>query len=68
MAVTRIALVKTGVITDPGTVALLVTSAAVALPLVLSWLVRGTALGFLFERPARFRLSAPKRTALQPAE
>lgn len=68
MAVTRIALVKTGVITDPGTVALLVTSAAVALPLVLYWLVRGTALGFLFERPARFRLATQKRTALQPAE
>ncbi len=68
MAVTRIALVKTGIVTDPGTVALLVTSAAVIVPLALSWLVRGTALGFLFERPARFRLSEPKRIALQPAE
>jgi uncharacterized membrane protein YcfT len=68
MAVTRIALVKTGIVSDPGTVAFLVTSAAVTAPLALSWLVRGTVLNFLFERPARFRLSAPKRTALQPAE
>jgi uncharacterized membrane protein YcfT len=68
MAVTRIALVKTGIVTDPGTVSLLVTAAAVVAPLALSWLVRGSALGFLFERPDRFRLSAPKRTALQPAE
>ncbi len=68
MAVTRIALVKTGIVTDPGTVAFLVTSAAIIAPLVLHWLVRGTALNFLFERPARFRLSVPKRVALQPAE
>lgn len=68
MAVTRIALVKTGIVSDPGTVALLVTSVAVAAPLVLHWLVRGTAFRFLFERPARFRLSVPNRIALQPAE
>ncbi len=68
MAVTRIALVKTGIVTDPGTVALIVTSAAVTAPLVLHWLVRGTVLGFLFERPARFRLTPAKRSTLQPAE
>ncbi len=68
MAVTRTALVKTGVIGDPGTVAFLVTSAAVITPLVLYWMVRGTALKFLFERPARFHLAAPKRTTMQPAE
>lgn len=68
MAVTRIALKKTGMVTDPGTVAFLVTSAAVTAPLLLHWLVRGTAFRFLFERPARFHLSAPKRTTMQPAE
>ncbi|MGV3633443.1 MAG: acyltransferase family protein [Pseudorhodoplanes sp.] len=68
MAATRIALVKTGIISDPGTAALLVTSVAVAAPLVLHMLVRGTAFRFLFERPARFRLSAPKRIGMQPAE
>jgi uncharacterized membrane protein YcfT len=68
MAVTRIALAKSGIITDPGTVAMLVTMVAVTAPLILHRLVSGTALGFLFDRPARFRLSAPKRAALQPAE
>jgi len=68
MVVTRIALVKAGIITDPGTVAFLVTSVAVTTPLVLHWLVRGTALNFLFERPARFRLSERKHATLQPAE
>lgn len=68
MAVTRIALVKSGLITDPGTVALLVTTAAVTAPLAAYWLVRGTRLDFLFHRPARFHLSAPKTAALQPAE
>ncbi|MFZ5693618.1 MAG: acyltransferase family protein [Pseudomonadota bacterium] len=68
MAVTRIALVRTGIVTDPGTVAFLVTSVAVAVPLVLHMLVRGTAFRFLFERPDRFRLTVPKRTAMQPAE
>jgi uncharacterized membrane protein YcfT len=68
MAVTRMALVKTGMIADPGTVAFLVTSVAVAAPLVLHRLVRGTALRFLFERPSRFHLPASKRTTMQPAE
>lgn len=68
MAVTRIVLLKTAIITDPGTVAFLVTSAAVVAPLILYWLVRGTALNFLFERPARFRFAPAKRTTLQPAE
>jgi len=68
MAVTRIALTKSGLITDAGTVAALVTLVAVIVPLVLHRLVRGTAFSFLFERPDRFHLSTPGRTALQPAE
>jgi uncharacterized membrane protein YcfT len=68
MAVTRIVLVKTGMIADPGTVAFLVTSGAVAAPLVLHWLVRGTAFRFLFERPQRFHRTAPERATMQPAE
>jgi uncharacterized membrane protein YcfT len=67
MAATRIALVRSGVTTDPGMVALLVTGVAVTVPLIVYWLVRGTALDFLFHRPARFRLPASK-AALQPAE
>ena len=68
MAATRIALIKTGLIPDLGTVALITTAAALAGPLVLHWLVRGTRLGFLFERPAWLRLERPRRSALQPAE
>ena len=69
MAVTRICCVKTAIIADPGTVAALVTLVAVITPLVLHRLVRGTAFDFLFERPARFRLSrARNRPTLQPAE
>ena len=68
MAMTRLALVKSGIITDPGTVAALVTLAAVVVPLILRRLVRGSALDFLFYRPERFRLEPSKHAALQPAE
>jgi uncharacterized membrane protein YcfT len=68
MVVTRIALVKTHVVTDPGTVAALVTLAAVAAPLILHRFVRGTRLDFLFERPARFRLPRKSAATLLPAE
>ena len=69
MAVSRTLFIKSGVIPDIGTIALLVTIAGVAGPLLLYWIVRGTRLGFLFERPERFRLSAkPAAPMLQPAE
>ena len=68
MAVTRMAIVKTGMITDPGTVARSVTTVAVTAPLVLHWLVRRTALRFLFERPAAFWIAPKKPQALQAAE
>ena len=68
MAVTRVVLLKSGIVPDLGSVALIVTAAAVTGPLVLHWLVRGTRLSFLFERPDRFRLEPPRRAALQPAE
>jgi uncharacterized membrane protein YcfT len=68
MAVTRIALLKTGIITDLGTVALIVTAAGVTVPLVLRWFVAGTRLDFLFKRPAYFHIDGPRRVSLQPAE
>ncbi|MEX2128078.1 MAG: acyltransferase family protein [Xanthobacteraceae bacterium] len=68
MAVTRIVLLKTGIVTDIGTVALIVTAAGVAAPLVLHWLVNGTRFDFLFKRPALFHIDSPRRPALQPAE
>jgi uncharacterized membrane protein YcfT len=68
MATTRTLLVKFGWITDPGMLAAIVTSVAVIAPLLLYWVVRGTALNFLFERPERFRLATRRPTAMQPAE
>lgn len=68
MAVTRIVLLKMGIVSDLGTVALLVTAAGVAGPLVLHWLVTGTRFDFLFKRPSLFYIDRPRRPALQPAE
>jgi len=68
MAVTRIVLLKTGIVPDLGTVALFVTAAGVTVPLVLHWLVSGTRFDFLFRRPAFFHTDRQRRSALQPAE
>ena len=68
MAVTRTVLLKTGIVSDIGTVALIVTAMGVVVPLALHWLVRGTRLDFLFKRPAFFHLDRPRRTVMQPAE
>jgi uncharacterized membrane protein YcfT len=68
MAASRTALLKTGLIADLGTISLIVTAAGVIGPLLLFWLVRGTWLRFLFERPAAFWLTPKPRPALQPAE
>ena len=68
MGVTRILLVKTQVISDPGTAAAVVTAAAIVGPLILYVLVRGSRLNFLFERPARLHLNNRQRLKLQPAE
>jgi uncharacterized membrane protein YcfT len=67
MAVSRILLLSTGIISDLGTISLIVTASGVVFPLVLFWLVRGTPLRFLFERPAFARL-APAGARLVPAE
>lgn len=66
MAVTRVVLLKTGIITDLGAVSLIVTAAGVIVPLVFHWFVRGTRLDFLFVRPALFCIE--QRPRLQPAE
>ena len=69
MAATRVALLKTGVITDIGTFSVLVTAAGVIFPLVLFWAVRNTPARFLFERPAWAHLSHyGHRGTLVPAE
>ncbi|MCX5514911.1 acyltransferase [Kaistia algarum] len=56
MAVMRTLLLKTGVIPDLGWVSLIVTAFGVIVPILLFWVVRGTPLKFLFERPAWARL------------
>jgi uncharacterized membrane protein YcfT len=68
MAATRIALIKTGIITDLGTISLLVTAVGVIGALAWYWAVRGTPLRFLFERPDWARLKPAPAPALQPAE
>uniref|UniRef100_UPI003BA86C0E acyltransferase family protein n=1 Tax=Stappia sp. TaxID=1870903 RepID=UPI003BA86C0E len=71
MAVTRIVLLKTGIITDIGTISLLVTTAGVLGPLILFEIVRRTGQGwFLFRRPAWARLEpeTPRPRAPQAAE
>jgi len=68
MAAARSVLLKTGFITDLGTVALLVTASGIAGAVALFFTVRNTPLRFMFERPAWARLSDKPRYALQPAE
>jgi uncharacterized membrane protein YcfT len=68
MAATRIALLKTGVITDLGTISLIVTAAGVIGALAWYWAVRGTPLRFLFKRPAWAKLKPARVPAMQPAE
>ncbi len=66
MAALRIVLVKSGIITDVGLVSLLVTLAAVAVPLGIERLVRHTPARFLFRRPAACHLVGEERPAATP--
>jgi uncharacterized membrane protein YcfT len=68
MAAARSILLKTGLIPDLGSVALIVTACGIAVAVALFWAVRGTPLKFLFERPLWARLEAKPRYTLQPAE
>ena len=68
MAASRMVLLKTGWITDVGTISALVTLAGVIGALAWYWAVRRTLLSFLFERPERFWIAPKKQVALQPAE
>jgi uncharacterized membrane protein YcfT len=67
MAGSRAVLLKTGIISDIGTVSVIVTLCGVVGPLLLFWIVRRTPLRFLFERPAVFWLTSKPRLSLQPA-
>jgi uncharacterized membrane protein YcfT len=68
MAASRIALLKTGIVGDIGTISLVVTLTGVVGALVWYWTARGTPFRFLFERPAWARLRPAQTRALQPAE
>lgn len=68
MAVSRILLLKSGVVTDIGTISMIVTTAGVVGPLVLFWIVRGTWFGFLFRRPAWARLDTSSRRLVAATE
>lgn len=65
MAITRMVLMKVGVIEDVGVVSMIVWLTAVAAPLALYFAVRKTPLGFLYARPSWFALSY--RSSRRPA-
>jgi len=71
MAVSRTLLLKLGIITDIGTISVLVTLSGIIGPVVLYALVQRTGIGrFLFERPQWAHLDRPYRPqqAMVPAE
>jgi uncharacterized membrane protein YcfT len=68
MAATRSVLLKTGVIPDLGSIALIVTAMGVIAPLLFHMAIRGTRFDFLFVRPAAFHLRGTRKAPLQPAE
>jgi uncharacterized membrane protein YcfT len=65
MVIAREILIRTGLLPHVGTMSLIVTLLAVAVPLVLERLVRNTRLRFLFARPAAFRLTHHRPLATQ---
>ncbi len=67
MATARVGLLRTGLIPDIGTMAVVITACGVIFPLVTFWIVRTTWARFLFERPRWARL-LPVRPMLVPAE
>ncbi len=58
MAASRVLLLKSGVITDIGTISLLVTIAGVTMPFAIWWTALRTGGRFLFERPHWARIEA----------
>jgi uncharacterized membrane protein YcfT len=68
MAASRVALLKTGVITDIGNISLIVTICGVTGAMAMFWGARNTAFRFLFDRPAGFWLTPKPRVTLQAAE
>jgi uncharacterized membrane protein YcfT len=67
MAASRAVLLRTGWITDIGTISVIVTLAGVLGALLMFWATRHSFARFLFERPQRFWLTPKKPVVLQPA-
>ncbi len=65
MAITRLILLKTGLITDVGLASLTVWLVALVSPLIVHLVLRSTSLAFLYERPAW--LALPYETAHRSA-
>ena len=68
MAATRILLLKSGLVSDVGTVSLLVTLVAVAVPLAFRAGVRNTWARFLFERPQALKFERRRARAVAAAQ
>ena len=68
MAATRTVLLKSGLVPDLGTTALIVTAVAAVTPLWFYGWVRDGPAAFLFRRPNALRLDGGPRAYLQPAE
>jgi len=68
MAASRAILLKTGIVTDIGTISAIVTASGIAGAVVLYWLVRNTPFRFLFRRPEWAMLDRKRAVTLQPAE
>ncbi|MEP3264696.1 MAG: acyltransferase family protein [Hyphomicrobiales bacterium] len=63
MAISRAILLKLGIISDIGTISMIVTATAVIAPLVLYWIIQKIGFGyFLFVRPAWAHLDGAKPT------
>jgi uncharacterized membrane protein YcfT len=62
MAITRVVLIRTGIITDVGTISALVTFAAIVGPAILYGIIKWSGYGrFLFERPRWATIDRPSR-------
>lgn len=68
MAAARIVLIRTGFVSDPGTLSAIVAAIAIIAPLVLEAVVRNTWASFLFTRPAWAHLRNDRDDASQKLE
>lgn len=66
MAVTRVIIVKFGLISNIGLASIVVALIGVIVPIIVHGLVKHTKLSFLFERPVMFRLTLRKQGDFQP--